>query len=645
MQIWQPLNLTEACPAHTQLTACSPFGYIFLNLVASLYGGAKDLRIQKQLESENIRYGDQRVDVQYGEKTDNNDEEFDFIVVGAGSAGCVVANRLTEVKKWKVLLLEAGPEQPDITLVPGLTETLLGSNVDWGYTTQPDPRNCLSRPNSVCPWSRGKMMGGSSSINTMVTIRGNPYDYDSWAAAGNVGWSYKEVLPFFKKSEKNGNIEGLNRRYHGVRGPQPVSRFPFIDKPSIIMTEALNELGLPIIDATGPHQVASFQSQAFTEDGVRVSSNNAYIQPIRYKRKNLTVRPYAEVTNILIDKHKRAYGVKYVSNGKVHTATARKDIILSAGTIDSAKLLLLSGIGPRKHLEDIHLPVIEDLAVGKNLQDHLTFTGLVIAFDNETSTLVDHEEIIEHVKEYKEMKLKSGPLSSTGQFNTLGFFKTDENLPAPDIEVQSLPIVLKEYLREPVVFESLKIFPTTFYDAISMRVQNMVTKSRGVLLLNATDPYGPPLIYANYLADPTDMIPVQKGVQFMKNLENTEHFVSGRARFIKYVHPACNYTKWGTNEYTECMLRHYTFSLSHLSGTCKMGPEWDDSAVVDPRLRVYGIAGLRVIDASIMPVGIRGHTNGPAVMIGEKGAAMIKEDWLHNYVQGYKHGDYRDIDN
>ncbi|XP_049881272.1 glucose dehydrogenase [FAD, quinone]-like [Pectinophora gossypiella] len=633
---WQPADLAQACPLDTNISACSSLGFLFLNIVANLYGGSKDIRIQKEI-GDDERKVNEDIDGYDRKVNEECDEEYDFVVVGAGSAGCVVASRLSEVKQWKVLLLEAGPEQPDVTLVPALSETLPGSSIDWGYQTQPDPYSCLSRKDGKCSWARGKVMGGTSSINSMVCVRGHPLDYDEWAAAGNVGWSYKDVLPFFRKAERNLDKEAFNLKYHGVHGPQSVSRFPLIDRPSRTLFEGLKQLGLRDTDVTaGDFQNAAFLTQAFGEKGERVSTNTAYIQPIRYKRKNLTVKPNSEAVRILIDDNKRAYGVEYVKNGKQFTATARKEIIVSSGTINSPKLLMLSGIGPRNHLKELNIPVKQDLPVGENLHNHVTFTGMIIAFDRNTSTLVDHEEMLEQTKEYKDMKVKRGPMSSTGIYNTMGFLKSDESLQAPDIQFQSYQIFLHELLEDPVTFERLKIFPNSFYNAIIIRPQNLIPNSRGKVLLNATNPDGPPLLYAGYLVDPDDLIPIKKGVQFIKNLEYTEPFQSGRAKFIKYIYPACRHTEWGSDEYTECMSRHYTFALGHQVGTCKMGADWDPTAVVDPRLRVYGVAGLRVIDNSIMPKITRGNTNGPAIMIGEKGASMVIEDWLHNYVAGEK---------
>lgn len=427
------------------------------------------------------------------------------------------------------------------------------------------------------------------------------------------------------------NMERLDRKYHGAKGEQTVSRYPFIDQPSIMLTEANNERGLPILDWNGAQQQGTMQSQSFSEDGERVSSNTAFIQPIRYKRRNLTVRPNSEAVKILVDQHKRAYGVQYVRDGKLHTALAQKDIVVSAGAINSPKLLMLSGIGPKEHLEELHIPVVVDLHVGYNLHDHVTFNGIIIAFPNKTATTVSNEEILEHVKRYHDMELKSGPISGNGPTCSISFLKSNPELPAPDIQYQADPYLLEEALQDLSLAERTSIWPSAFYDAVLPRTMNLVPKSRGRLTLNVTDPNAAPIMQPDYFGNPEDLIPLIIGVRFLISLENTEEFKKRGAHFVKVPLPPCRYLTWGTDEYTECLARSYTSSPYHPVGTCKMGPEWDETAVVDPRLRVYGISGLRVIDASIMPVVPRGNTNAPALMVGERGVDLVLEDWLPNY--------------
>nr|XP_021197544.2 glucose dehydrogenase [FAD, quinone] [Helicoverpa armigera] len=615
---WQPPNLTASCPAHSEITACSPLGYMYLSLIVQLYSGSKDARIQEKIH-------------QCPHEEVEKDEEYDFIIVGAGAAGCVLANRLSAFEQWKVLVLEAGTEQPDVSLVPGLATAMLGSSVDWGYTTMPDGRSCLARPGQACSWPRGKMMGGSSSINSFAYIRGNKLDYDHWAELGNDGWSYEEVLPYFKKSERNLNIEGLDRKYHGVHGEQSVQRLPYTDKPSLMLIEAFQERGIPIRDYNAAYQVGAMKAQETSEDGERVSANNAFMQPIRYKRKNLTVRVKSEVTKILINKQKVAYGVKYVKDGRAHRAYARKEVIVSGGSINSPKLLMLSGIGPKKHLSELNITVKQDLAVGENLHDHVTFNGIIVVLPNRTATTVSGDELLQELRDYKKMEHKDGPLASQGPVNSISFIKTDPDLPAPDVQYQYLQLLVNEYASNMSLYESVNIFPPAYYNGVSPRAMNLVPKSRGKLLLNPDDPNGKPLIYANYFADPSDFIPIIKGLKFFFTFEHTETFKRYGAYFLKKSLYPCEHYEWGTDEYIICMARAYTSSTYHPVGTCKMGPSCDDKAVVNPKLKVYGISRLRVIDASIMPVVNRGNTVAPTMMIAEKGAAFIIDEWLNKY--------------
>lgn len=431
------------------------------------------------------------------------------------------------------------------------------------------------------------------------------------------------------------NIEILDRKYHGSKGEQSVARFPYIDQTSVMLSETANDGGIPILDFNAAIQEGTMRAQSFSYSGKRASSNVAFIRPIRYKRKNLIVRPNSEAVKILIDQHKRAYGVQYVKNGKLHTALARKEIISSAGTINSPKLLMLSGIGPKKHLEQLHIPVVVDLDVGYNLHDHVTFNGLILAFPNETSTLVSFQQMVNYIRQYHDMELKKGPISSVGPVNTVAFFKTNPGLPAPDVQFQSDSCLTEEAVQNMALAEATSIWPTVFYNCVIVRPMNNVPKSRGRLTLNVTDPHASPIIQPNYFGNPEDLIPLKAAVRFAISLENTEPIKKSGAYYVKTPLPPCNYLPWGSDAYTDCLARSFTSSPYHPVGTCKMGPEWDETSVVNPRLRVYGMSGLRVIDASIMPVVPRGNTNAPALMVGERGVTFVLEDWLpsHEYLK------------
>ncbi|XP_073960977.1 glucose dehydrogenase [FAD, quinone]-like [Choristoneura fumiferana] len=475
-------------------------------------------------------------------------------------------------------------------------------------------------------------MGGSSAINYLVYMRGNKRDYDDWAALGNNGWSYREVLPFFKKSENNRDIEAKDTKYHGVDGPLNVERFTFVDKNVVMLVQAFHETGLPLVDFNGEMQIGTMTTQTTSIDGRRASTNAAFVRPVRNERTNLKIKTNVQVTQVLIEPEKKiAYGVKYFQNNKWHVVHATKEVVLSAGALNSPKILMLSGIGPENELKSLKIKVIEDLKVGYNLQDHATTNAMIMGLTNATSTLVNDKNLLNEINKYKNSEYKDGPLSATGPLHLSAFIRTkyaDKDETVPDIQFHFDGRNKKEFYSDPTTYLASNTLPFAFYDSINVRPILLLPKSRGYLKLNKTDPvFGQPLIYSRFFTIYRDLKTLVAALQFAVKLENTKTFKENGVKFIREPVEACRDYKWGTKNYFACLFTRYTATIFHPSGTCKMGPKDDANAVVDPRLRVYGVRHLRVADASIMPNIVRGNTNAPVIMIGEKAAEMIKEDW------------------
>lgn len=425
----------------------------------------------------------------------------------------------------------------------------------------------------------------------------------------------------------------MNKYYHAVGGPLNVERFPYVDRNEMMMVQGYKELGLPVTDFNGESQYGTDLAQSTSLNGQRMSVSAAYIRPIRHKRPNLRIITEAYVTRVIINKiTKTAMGVEYIKHGIRYIAYASTEVILSAGAVNSPKLLMLSGVGPREQLESLGIPVLVDLRVGYNLQDHVTTDALVLALSNKTSTSVNGQELLNEIYDYySQPPNKHGPLASSITLNAVAFIKTGlANDDLPDIQIHADGRNVEEFYSDPQTYIASNIFPLSFYNGIAFRPLLLVPKSKGFLTLNYTDPvFGPPLIFPRFFTEPIDVETLVAGMMFVAKLEDTPAFKQSGASFVRTPVQGCEPFIWGTHEYFTCILTQYTSTIYHPAGTCKMGPRWDREAVVDARLRVYGIKKLRVADASIMSTIPRANLNAPTIMIGEKAADMIKEDWCY----------------
>lgn len=519
---------------------------------------------------------------------------YDYIIVGAGSAGCTLASRLSEDPHTTVLLLEAGgPDKQQEIHVPAAFSKLFKTPVDWEYYTEEEPQMA----NRKMYWPRGKVLGGSSSINAMIYIRGHRHDYDSWRDAGNEGWGYTDVLPYFKKAE---NQERGPSEYHGVGGPLNVMDMRYVNPLSRAFVEACKEAGIPEnTDFNGAVNEGAGVYQTTQKKGERWSTVNAYLKPA-LSRSNLTVRSETQVARVVIE-NGRATGVAYMQGGQIITERANREVLVCGGAINSPQILMLSGIGPADHLKSVGIEVALDLpGVGENLQDHLV-AGAVYRSTQPIS--LNSAENIKNLLTY--LLFKKGPLTSTIA-EAGGFIKTQPDLSAPDIQYHFAPAFYKAHGFEKVEGHGFTIGPTLLHP-----------KSRGRILLRSSDPFASAVIHANYLSEEEDARTLLAGLKLAHEIAHTRAFDAYRG-------PEIEPLTW-KREDKEVIdsIRQSAETIYHPAGTCKMGT--DAMAVVDAQLRVRGIEGLRVVDASIMPTVVGGNTNAPTIMIAEKAAEMIKQ--------------------
>ena len=533
--------------------------------------------------------------------------EFDYIVAGAGSAGCVLANRLSANGQHRVLLLEAGGSDNYIWIhVPvGYFKTLHNPKTDWAYKTEPDP----GLNGRSIEWPRGKTLGGSSSINGLLYIRGQKEDFETWRQLGNVGWSYEDVLPYFKRGE---DYEGGANEFHGAGGGLSVSETRVRRDVCDAFIDSAVKLGIPRNgDFNGAQQEGAGYFQFTARKGWRCSSAKAFITPIKNKRKNLEVSIHSHAERLIFadDGEPRVIGLEYNQNGTKRKAMLKPggEVILSAGAIGSPQILEVSGIGPGKHLQGLDIPVRKDLpGVGENLQDHLQIRMI---YEVNVPTLNDEiNNFFRRMMIGMEYALfRTGPMAMAASQVCI-FCKTRPELETPDIQFHFQPLSADK--------PGIEMHP---FSGITSSVCQLRPDSRGHIHITSPDPHTYPKIVPNYLSTPLDEETAVAAMKFSRKLTETEPMKS----FV--VTEKVPGYEIQTDEQFLDSARSISQTIYHPTSTCTMGQD-PATAVVDERLKVHGVAGVRVADASIMPTIASGNTNAPSIMIGEKCSDMVLED-------------------
>ncbi|XP_052088266.1 glucose dehydrogenase [FAD, quinone]-like isoform X2 [Mytilus californianus] len=574
----------------------------------------------------------------FGQRTDPDiflhvklNSSYDYIIVGAGSAGSVIANRLSEDTNVTVLLVEAGGSEleHDYIPIPLATPLLQQTDIDWSFYTAPQQTALKAMKEQRGYWPRGRVLGGSSSINHMIYVRGSRHDFDQWEKEGVMGWSYEEVLPYFLKIEDMKIEDLVNSAYHSTGGYLPLTKTKATSLPNIYQ-RAVAELGYKTVDVNGEEMIGYSHIQSNVLRGQRWGTATAYLRPV-IGRSNLHISTQSLVTKILIE-NKIAIGIEMIKNGRKMIFSANKEVVLSAGAVNSPHLLMLSGIGPKEHLEKLKINVHADLPVGENLEDHMFFFMKYKTADELSVSIKSTKSWWNILKYYL---TGEGIYSFAGNEGLLFDKSTQGNhsLLYPDYQLQfysgtskgndvpadtGLTFNFNESVLEVAARRSddneILIFPMLLHP-----------KSIGSIKLKSRDPFDHPLINPNYLSQQDDVNILIEAVRKVQSIVKTKPFQEIGATLNRLDYEGvCDKEEFDSDAYWECLIRHYSVTAYHPTCTCRIGSTNDQTSVVDTKLRVKGIRSLRIADASVMRHVTSGNTNAPTIMIGEKATDLIR---------------------
>ncbi|VVC35798.1 Glucose-methanol-choline oxidoreductase, C-terminal,Glucose-methanol-choline oxidoreductase, N- [Cinara cedri] len=565
--------------------------------------------------------------------------KFDFIVVGAGSAGAIVATRLSEIPEWNVLLLEAGGDPPDTSVVPLTWTSILKTEYDWEFVSEPQPHMFKGLKDGRSQMPMGRMLGGTSSMNTMLYIRGTEFDYNNWATMGCSGWDFDSVLPYFRKLETFADAARYDPRYHGDSGPMTISQYQVPDPALPVIARADEAMGVTnVTDLNRAGRTVGYAvADSTTRDGQRCSTLAAYLIP-NSGRPNLFVAKNTTVTRVLIGDDLRAYGVEILtSSGQLRNVVCQSEVIVSAGPVKSAQLLMLSGIGPASHLMQTDIAPVVDLPVGYNLLNHVSYFGLVLS-DRKYRDAADIDKDDQTLIADTYGLITKG-LPTIGLTGLISFFDTTHTFANPDVEMVQIRYECNTTAKKGTFQRNFGFSDemAAMYDELNSHSDLLVmlpislVNNPGRVELTSNNPLAKPKIFTNYLTTEVEYDALIKAIELTVELCTTQPMIDAGFAIEKIVFPDCPDLSWGTPEYWRCGIQYVANNLYHTAGTNRMGPAYDPNTVVTTDLRVKGVNGLRVIDSSVMP-SLVACSNAATMVIAEKGSDMIKMD--HGKIDG-----------